>query len=403
MSEITDILLKLRINDIKVHLKNYLNLYLHPIFSWKMAINNKDEYNLIIMHSIYYTLLLFIFVADNFKQALAITTLEIILTLIPFLIFVIPNTFCIKIFDPHITNKKIFILFTIIKFQFLPIIVLISILEKKLEYEPIYIILENIETIVLVLFVITIPIIISLKLWKKILWICLNYLFLSLGICFIVLSIDYIDNKDKTIQKHFSCTPNLEFLFYAQDLDIKEKILDNKYLITAELKDSSTLLSNPQYISRDLYSILNKNTMNSIAKKYSKNTILKYIDSLEFDINHDFENNLNATNLSKDSSIYKSNKEYFGLYYDYLKYYNNLFTNPSNRKKIYSTQKIESVLKIDKNKYLVLYNLDSTYIYPQKQKLLEIDHDFEIRFNLSCLFTNILFYPIEIICKILNV
>src|SRR5205085_6715566 len=170
------------------HLKNYSKLYTNPLSVWRHVIGNrKSGYDLVVLHLIYYSIFLF-FIVKDIKIAIPFTILEAAFTILPFLFFIVPFLFFVRVFKKAYKWDKLFRLFIILKLQFIPLFILLNLLNTVLKVEDIYLITDNIIWSLLISFIITFPLVSKIKIWQKILWLFGNYLFFliaSLAIYFL--------------------------------------------------------------------------------------------------------------------------------------------------------------------------------------------------------------------------
>lgn len=423
--DLTDIISKLNPRQLGAHLKTYANLYLKPIKSWKKAFSQRKEgYDFIILHLIYYTLLVILILQDIYLS-IQIVILELIVTLIPILIFIIPFKLCTHLFRIRKTWIKLFWTFLVIKFQFIPPIVFLIIIYKWSNFEPLWIIVENIIMLIWLAFILVIPLIISLKPLQRFTWIVLNYVSFLIAFSAIVLTIEKSDEGEELLQKISIDTPDNEYTGVTLQSSL---ISDDKYLAVLTDSVSNYYIMRVQFVTPELELEILKNDRNQDIKQWiisdsilstidsnyvqepSKYKIdtdvlqinLATLDSLRNDYNKYFYKDLKMFKAYAESSQYKSNKEYFKLYYEYLSYYERLFTEFKTIEEIINTQKIERTLSLDSTKILVLYQLDSTFIFPRKAELNNLVLKLENRSLKTNFIGKILFFPIFFFMDIFN-
>lgn len=430
-TDISDIISKLSVKEIGEHLKNYTDLYLKPTMSWKKAFSQRKEgYDFVILNIIYYAILVLLILQD-FYFTIQLVILEVVITLYPILIFYIPFKICTSAFNIHKNWNKLFRTFLIIKFQIIPPMVLLLLIAKWSDFEPIFIIIENAIWAVWLSFIFAIPVIVSIKLWKRIIWILLNYIFFLIGISVFAYAITKLDSSDSLSKKLALNTPNLEYINVClQDSLTLQKVIDDNYLAILNDVDTNYFkILDVQFVTPVLSTMVTKNSKNRRLKNWRirdsirasldsthiqeslkhkidydiKDLNIASIDSFRTAFNEQFYHDLQLYKAAKDSSKYKSNKKYFTLYHDYLSYYNDLLINPEKRKDIVTSQIMQVSYALDENQLAVLYQLDSAHIFPSKNKLIEMEEKLENRWIKSNFLLNIIFYPIDLFYDKLNI
>ena len=419
------ILSKVNFKELGDNLKNYTDLYLKPISAWKKAFNQeKSGYNFTVLHIIYYTLLVLLIVQDIYLS-IQLVILEIIITLIPLLFFLTPYKIGVKFFGVKERLIKVFRTFLIIKFQFIPSLCLMILLAKWSSSEILFIIFDNFIWGLCIGFIIAVPIICSLKLWQRLTWILLNYIFFLIGILIIGFVLSEFGDNDVLSKKLSNVTPNREYESIKRQSKTKFLFTDNEIVTILNVKDSlfHILAINPS--SHYIKLAILQNSRNELIENWKKNDSIiansnqshtsesaKYkIDKdaikLDLDIllkyyryfNKKYDEDMQLYNVAKDSCIYTNNKEYFKYCYEYYSFYKSIFTNLNLTKKIIVNQKAKDLVHINGSNVVVLYELDSTLTYPNKLELNELEKKLEKRANQSDIIMRILFYPIILITE----
>lgn len=430
LADITSIFSKFSPKRIGEHINLYLSLYIKPIQSWKKAMHDSDDgYLFIIHHAIYYSLLILIIVG-SFSYALGIIFLDLFLTIIPIFIFIIPYYLFTKIFKLKLPKNSIIRVFLILKFQCLPIILFLTFTIKWLEYEIYYIILDNSIWLLWILFIIIPPFISSINVFKKFLWIVINYIFFIGMIAPLGSLILKIDINKKYWSSLSLMSPDKEYLHYfLQDSMSLYDLRADKYLaIMSKIDDTSSVIISSQFVTESLLSLIHKSGLNII------NSNILYLDSLrktidttydsdnkkiiidttlpKLDIkllnnyrviyNKKFYNDLKLYKTASDSLIFKSNSEYFNLSYRFLNHYDSLNSKTSITKHILKEIKPYLNIALDSGKHLVLINLDSTLMYSKELDYWSSLNKLQDRSDKANFILDMLSYPHRVIANRFN-
>lgn len=420
--ELPNFLSKLSPKEFGNHLREYTELYLNPIKSWKKAYSQrKTGFDFTVLHIIYYTILVLIILKD-FYLTIQITLLEVLVTLIPLTIFFFPFLICKRLFKIHKKWTKVFRVYLIIKFQFIPIFVLLILITKWSEFETFYILIENGIWLVWIGFIIVVPLINNISLLKKFFWIALNYIFLLLGFFLIGYSLYKLEPNDKFYSKVRFNTPNQEYRYNELKSSLSlYRIYDKGYIAKLEIiDDKSLIIKNVQFATIDLALIIEQNSRNQIIDKqmlldsiltsrdstyisnisnHKKDIVIdlndKVLDSIRKNTDKYFYEDLKLYKKALDSSKFESNKNYFNLYYQYLKHYDSLFVNIEIPQKIISEMTPQSTLLINNKEIIAYYKLSNIFIFDRKDKLIEFKEKLDNRELKSNFLMNLLFYPLE--------
>lgn len=430
MSLFESTLSKLTLKELGSHLGNYADLYAKPIKVWKKIISNRSEgYNLLILHLIYYSIFLF-FVIKEITLAIPIAILEVAITIIPLLLFLTPFLFFVKVFKKQYKWTKLFRLFLIIKFQFIPIFILLYLLVKYLKIENLYLLTDNFIWIIWIAFIIVFPIIINLQFWRKLIWIISNYVFFLLGLSLIAYSFDKVDGSGKIFEKLSIESPNTEYSnFEMKGLYSPLLFIDTLYFVHIKAKNDTTLqVYKTQFVSFDLcnsflqskikklnsdiqlldsLTILHNKRYNDTIPIHNKNVssinnndrklTIPYLDTLKSELDKKFNLLLTETRKLKDSAMFESNRHYFLALSNYLEAYQNSYIDRVEMSKIVNTSTIYGTIKFDKENWGTMFKVDSSYYNATKNQLLKIESTFAKRSRRATFIFNILFYPEEFV------
>lgn len=394
---------KLTIKDIGFHLNNYAELYTKPLKVWKkVIINRKSSYDFVILHLIYYCLFVF-FSIDDVKLAIPITILDAALTIIPLTIFILPFNFYNKKYTKKYTWNKLFRILLILKLQFVPIYLLLFILAFKLKIESLFLVTDNLIPFLLIAYVIIFPLIINLSISRKIVWILTNYIFLLASIIVIEFTIDFLDVSNN-LPSILDGTPTGEYINFEIQNQLPPLLFDDThYLIVAEIKNGQPNFIRTQFVSHKLLVSFLETKQNALKDstliklhKANRLTLLS-LDSFKNKLDLSFNSLLSETKRLKDSSKYKTNREYFTSYTNYLIEYEKSYTNIKEVNKVLRTQKLSAYIDLDSLHIAMIYNIDSDYYATTKNQLINIEKTLGLRAKKSSFVINILFYPVEFI------
>lgn len=417
---------KLTLKDLASHLKTYAELFVKPRKVWKIIISNRQSgYELLIQHIIYYFLLCFLIIGME-KGALPFVFLDVVLTLVPFLILILPFLFFNKVLKLDLSPKSLFNLLAIIKIQIATIIFVYTLIASSFNYDFLYYHQQKFMTFGFLLFVIIFPCLIGINFFKKFLWIISNYFFLLIYysiISFVV--IKKFQDKPKDLLTIFSQeTPDVEFFrfelseerAFLETLDQKRYILlvdDNKVenqtlfatqpvtnslylsyqaLLNKQIKDSMNFY-NPK--GTKTFNYLISDMMTSFIRKIPgiKPLTLQSLDSFRTDINDKLVNLYNLSDSLKDKAKFESNKEYFNRLFLFIKSYRNLY-NDSNLENVAISFPLINTIDLTNNYYASLYNLDN-FQSEEYNRFIELEESYADRIQNSYILDDIIYYPVN--------
>ncbi|GIQ57841.1 hypothetical protein Flavo103_09770 [Flavobacterium collinsii] len=420
---IENILEKLTFRELGMHLSNYSNLYLNPVDAWKKASSaNNAAYNFVVLHIVYFTVLILIDVRDTYS-ALQICVLEILITFIPLLIYVVPYKISSLLFHLEFDWKRLFRLLLVLKFQFIPLYYIGLKFSKYSESEDLYIILDNSIWIVWIAFTVVFPILTTLNIWKKISFIALNYLsFVVIMLCFVTLfantdmlnvlgddlgkispSREYGTNSEKfskfmthRIDKYFMLIgfekdPGLITYYTTQFVNVE---LANCYLskIINESVDMRIKLDSA-LCAEDKSRTSKKDSLKLLYKK--EQITGRILDSFKKVITADFNKDLLLTDSLSKHANFKSNRAFYKKQKLYLQTYRKSYADPELIGKIQSSALEKNIIKLEGARYLTLLKIDSTFYNPARLDFEIAKEKLQDRDDKSSILPYIWFYPID--------
>ena len=168
--------------NVAKHFRNFLELYVKPFKVYKKAISiRRNSLNYTILN-VYYYGIFFFFIVGSALTVLKAIGLELILTLIPFLIFIIPFLVVKKIVTLKIKSNRLFRLLLLVKIQLVPIFIILLLSARTIDNRLLYIAIENLIYVIWIAWMIIPPIVIAKLAKHKLFWILTNYLFFLLFI-----------------------------------------------------------------------------------------------------------------------------------------------------------------------------------------------------------------------------
>lgn len=104
--------------------------------------------------------------------------------------------------------------------------------------------------------------------------------------------------------------------------------------------------------------------------------------------------------VQKDSLLFKINREYISLRYNYLKHMDSLFTNPAVVRSILRGSKENYRVNLDSNTIAVVLTLDSISAYKRKLVILKKKEEIYRLLEMSSFLEDIIFYPVYLVSDI---
>ena len=415
------------------HLKNYVDLYFHPIEQWRKALSNrKTGYDLIIQHIFYYFIIILLII-EELSLAIKILLLELGTTILPFLIFLVPFNILRKKYAKKISSKHLFRLMLILRMQLLPIIIIITYVQIYTDYEGMYIILNNFIWIFWLLSIVVIPLVQKLNKKQKITWIIANYL--SINLIFNILgfipikiktrAIDAVQNIVAKFETPIKSNGTVPRGYYNTNLYYKDLAYDtpdleyaafrlnyaecelNNYFYVALIKEGKSGMSTvlPLYHSQKVYDLLTKtqsdadksnlfSQKNVINEQFSRKYFtIDTLDSIRKIFTKKFIKYKNTVNVLKDVSNFESNQRYFRFLSEYLSTYEKAHVDYDLIDTIIKRNPLALSIEIQDSFKVFVYKLDETKDYYKSNAVQKIEEEFEMRHLLSDLFMRIVLFP----------
>ena len=423
------ILNKLSIKQIGKHLSNYANLYIKPIEAWKKAIDLRtSSYDFVILHIVYFTILILLVVKDIYL-AIPICLMEIILTLFPFFIFIIPYRITGVLFKIKTSWKRLFRLLIIIKFQTLPAFFLLFKFAEYSKSEGVYLLIDNFLILLLICFIIIFPLISNLKYYQKLIWIFFNYIFF-VGVMFTAL---HTFSKGNFLGKFgddiMLLTPAREYLENESKLTNQFLFIDDTsyILIGKESKPNVITYDSAVFADLRLCQLLNIKVRNNLIKQiiyndsiictldktriskkdslqklYEKREInLKVLDSFRTPLLNNFHHDIILTDSLSKHAKFESNRDYYSKLNIYLNDYCRSYFNSDEMHEIHKKASGKTILKLENGIYLTMLNIDKNIYSETKKPYLQIKEKLERRNDKMNFLASIFFFPIDKIFEML--
>jgi len=398
MFDVKDILLKLNVKEFGTHLSNYIDLYIKPLTVWRKIISNRSSsYNLTILHIFYYSIFVLIFINKPKSLISKYIVLEIIVTIIPFLVYLVPFKLFTQLFKKKVKWNRMFRLFLIFKLQFLPIIILLILFARWTKNESPYIIIENLAGLLWLFFIVILPLSLPLKKWQKILWIFNNYIFtilFSFGVFIFLKNINDLDFLEKISPN----TPNQEYqIFNMKSPQSTYSIEDNYYLKIINNNKTSSQTEN-QFVSTELlnlyFSIYSKTELNDLKRQLDSMSLnIEKFTSLRKKINSEIRKDLELTNELKSSSNFKTNRKYFASINKYLIEYEKIFINKNIFNKL--NKRNPKIIELKKDQFAILYEIDNSNLTELKNEYFKLEKGLDMRANKTHFLITKIFFPLE--------
>jgi hypothetical protein len=410
----------LTLRQLGTHLVQYTELFTHPYRSWKKVYSQrKTGLDFIVINLIYYFLLLFV-ILQNFRLAILLVLLEALVTIVPIGIFGVPFLVSTKLFKIRKSWKKLFRVLLLIKLQAAPIIIICALIIKWTDSESIYLIIENLIWLIIMGFIVIVPLINFISIYKKLIWIALNYIFFLIYMLLAGYGFTYFDPEFKLGSKIQLTTPSSEYLNYSiESSSTFHRINFDSYVATYKFLDQdSGRLKSVQFANINLLLLISQNSMNENIRRikiidtklaaidsnhisHSRDSIIdvvpitqKLLDSIKLNTNNHIYNDLQLYKTAKDSCLYKSNKEYYKMCFENLAHYDSLFADSKITSSILRKVKPLSTAKFAENEIILYYKLPEKYLYRKTNLLLELEEQLENREKKSEYLMNILLYPL---------
>jgi len=422
MAEINAILSKLTIKELGRHLSTYANLYIQPVKSWKKAFTyRRDGYEFTVYNIIYYFLLVLVIVQDYYL-AIPITLFEVVVTIIPHLVFYPSLRFFTNKFNKRVSWKQQFRLILIIKFQSVPIVIGIVALAKWTDLESYYLLLDNFLFILWALLIVSTPLLINLEIWKKTIWIAANYISFLLYLLLFGLLVETFDLQGRVSDKLSRISPSKEYgNIISKSTNANIWISDDNFMLIGEVNDSGIVRYNKtQFVSSHLALSYYETLLNDhrrqlflldslLCKMDSTRTSKK--DSIKWDPNFNrltkarldsFRKTLDSI-VSNDIAMCKtelknveftSNKSFLQSYQAYLDFYYRSYTENQLITKLLENSEKGELLIIEPNVVCKIFKVDTNFYNPTRQEYLERYKSKEDQQEKSMIVAKLLLFPI---------
>lgn len=418
-----NILNKLSIKEIGKHLSNYANLYVKPIEAWKRAIDLRtSSYDFVILHIVYFTMLVLLIVRD-IHIAIPICLIEIILTLFPFIIFILPYKVSFFLFKKTIDWRRLFRLILIIKLQAIPIFFLLFKFADYYGLEYLYLLIDNIVIVTWILYILVFPLISNLKYYQKLIWIFLNYISFAIIILLITIPFPQSDFSGKLSDEIMLKTPTGEYQNNFSKFSHTFMFFDETsyFLIGKESKPNMVIYESTIFADLRLSILFNKKVQNDIIKKQiyidsilcildktrvskkdslqsklqKKELNYKLLDSFRTILLKDVQNDLILTDSLSKHAKFKSNRDYYTKLNLYLDEYCRSYFNKYEIQKIHKKAINKTMVKLEDNTYITMLVIPKNNYFNTKKPYIEAKERINHRNKISNFLINVLLYPFE--------
>jgi hypothetical protein len=411
---IEDIFSKLSLKEFRLHLSNYVNLYYRPLKVWRTIIGFRTtSYDLLTLHIIYYFVFALVAMDRPLKFTVFYIIAEVAVTTIPFLISLLPFLLLKSIIGFRIRPDRLFRLLLILKLQFIPVLFLAIFLAKKLRIDFVYGLIDNLIWLCLIAMMVVFPLLVRTSVWKKLLWITLNYFCFILIMTLVIISVSSVKIPANVIARQAFRTPSSEYASFWVNYKFSESDIDNNHLLlVGTLNNREEYLKNIrlQFVTYDLASMFRKTRYNQwrmasnrFDSLYPSSTQLSLykLDSAKKSFQGVFYSDLEAIKRFKDSCTFESNRKYFEAFNNYLYVYERPFVNSKVFSKACSYKKNDLII-IEDSIVVILYTVDSSYYYPSKQQYDRMALEIEGRETYARFIVNIMLYPIVTFLEIFD-
>ncbi len=427
IQSLLDIIKDLGFKKFGEHLKDYSTLYTNPLLIWKKVISNRKEgFDLVIPHIIYYSIFLICILEINHEKVARLVFFEVILTIIPVLLFAVPFKLFNVIFKKRYNWIKLFRLFLILRLQFSPVINLLLLGVDFFKIDELYVIVDNVLGLILVLYIVIFPLIIHLSFWRKVIWIIGNYLTLVIELLILVVVLYKMDYIQKFLEINRKDNPNTEYVNFIYDnLYVLNTIEDDfNFILFSNTETSKYTEIRPQFVSSEFYlyflsSELSEsdsirryenvlliprkeepiNTFKHFRVTYYNHLTISEVDSFGVDLFKKINKNYKLSSTLKDSSQFESNREYFKAVYNYITVYKEYFSDSNKTQSILSSGENVGTISLGKNQFGVMFKFNNEDIRKYKKEYKAIELKLHKRYRNSILVISIVIYPIELIAE----
>lgn len=391
-----------------IHLRNYANLFVKPVYVWKQVLSpRKTSYDLVVLHVIYYSLFLFLFL-EEYKLAVLCAVLDVVMTCIPYLIL-LPSFLLVKqINNLHFHSYRLFRLCLILKIQIATILAPLYILNDKIKSDELTILFTNTPWVGVFLFIVVLPLLTKVSWIWRILWIGLNYIFLNV---FCLTVYKTVPENIGSYVANTSHSPDNEYINFVLEYNDPFVVIEPRYMfvLMKDCNGNRLCFSQAQFVSKTLYLgflIAETNESRRTLFKRDSTYKLKYklypkeeelteklLPKLREQLNEIFYTSLKMITKYKDSTKYSSNKNYFTLLYNRHKLYEKPFLDVTRTAELIETAKETRLISFNDSVIGVLIPNDTTKLGFLKQKIKTQEEYIENRMLKSSFLMRQFLYP----------
>jgi hypothetical protein len=398
-----EILSKFSPIEIGKHIVNYLSLFTHPIRTWKkvVSIRKTDSLNLTTLHLIYYGVLILLVFAFQEKSPILLiisyVTIEAIATTLPFLIYIIPYLIFIRNTKRPLSPNRLFRILLILKLQILPFILILSAIAKANDIEGPYILITNLAGLLLIMFIVLPPLVISNRWTIRLFWILANYVFTLVFLVIIAYSIIEVPDLEKVFNKLTKKIPSVEYtnndLYYSNAIEN----IDNRYYLVVYEIDSSYKYNSHFvrnfYVTPEILKVLQNE--DSIYSPNENSSTLTLLNETKNSLLQDFQSDYNFSKLHKDSAQFRSNREYYESIFKYIATYAEAFDKPKTAVNVIDFKTKAQIRIFTPKIYGRLYTVKTATLNKLKTDLFNHKKELESRNKKSSFTIDILLFPIS--------
>jgi len=391
---------------IKKWLDDYFRMFANPLQAWQKSFkSNRKAYDYVLFQSKFFLIFLIIWIPLDINSAIRILFADILNTAIYTLPLLLVFHFYITRNDKDKKWNNLFRLFVIIKFQFLPVIIVVYYILRFLKLEMLIDVVYPI-LLALVACFISAGVFLSYKgKRKKIKLILMNTLALILWLSVVALAMQLIPMGissgttnlfDKYIEKVSTITPISEIEYF--DIENDFGLIDDKALLVLEPKgDSLFQFKRAQFLNNELmmevvrHEMLELSTsikaLDSVNKVYEhardlvvQEKMKDFVPLNTSKIDSAWQSNSKAyyatieqIKIKKRNTSFSISKEYFGALQQHLEYNDSLFqTNIYGDKNGFFEENFDFIVNPNDSLSLVVYSIQVKHLSPYRNNLMDI-------------------------------
>lgn len=409
-------------------IKGYLYIYLHPIKAWRKAFEQDNHgYNFTILHVLYYTILVFIATQDV-SLTFLLVILEVILTFIPF-ISLLPS---FKLMTSLLKKPKkwiyLFRILLIIKFQFIPLFLLLYLVIYFLRVEKLFVLIGNYPFLIILVMLLSVPIIMPVRATLKAVFFLSNYISYIIVSGLLILIFFSLDQEGIIIDKISPPSPIKEYVNIIEMEEGVRSSIDNSYFLIKTIRtDSQFLMHKPIIPENGLVYLTLISSMEEMIKEQNEiDSLLSLLDSsyvrksysgsdfykkLPFIFNEDalriisanledkMEKDLKIFDSYKDSAVFATNRKLALHSHRFLLDINKI-REVKNVYPIMTSQKLIATYSLNDTASLLLYKLEAPYIEnSNKIKMKQIENQTIEQMDGEILLAELFLYPLIILTE----